>query len=47
MKNKKRIIATIALGTFLTAMVLPLVEKTQELSIDKRKIEVPSRRGQK
>jgi len=38
MKNKKNILASIALGIFLLATVSPAIVDNHELGIDKRKI---------
>lgn len=39
MKNKKTLLASIALGVFLLAMTAPIIDiDNQELSIEKKKI---------
>jgi hypothetical protein len=38
MKNKRRFLASVALGIFLTATIAPVVISGEELGIDKRQI---------
>jgi len=41
MKNKRRFLASVALGIFLTAVVSPIITADQKLEVDKTKIRIP------